>query len=282
MIAVVETGSFRRAAEHVHKSQAAVSKAVKCLEDELGVVLFSRDTYRPQLTREGRAFYQKAREVVYQVDQLQIFAQELSLGVEPELNVAISAVCPLPSILNVIKRLTTKYSKTQINLSIETMGRTLERLRLEEVDMAITPLDESDPSLESIHLYDVKMLVVAAPEFEPMTLEICTLEMLKQYTQVTVKNSSYYDLHRSDNLLRDGRCWIINDLLNKKEIILAGLGWGQLPQHMVARELQDGRLSTLCVNGISTRDQRICAVRKKQLTSGPVAQEMWNTIHHIE
>ena len=45
-IAIVETGSFTKAAEVVHKTQSAVSMQMKRLEDLLG---------RPLFTRDGRA-----------------------------------------------------------------------------------------------------------------------------------------------------------------------------------------------------------------------------------
>ena len=54
-IAVVESGSFRAAAEAIHKTQPSVSAAVKALEEQYGIVLLDRDSYRPTLTAQGNA-----------------------------------------------------------------------------------------------------------------------------------------------------------------------------------------------------------------------------------
>src|SRR2546423_10832544 len=52
-IAIVETGSFTRAAEVVHKTQSAVSMQMKRLEERLGKAIFAPDGRGSKLTREG-------------------------------------------------------------------------------------------------------------------------------------------------------------------------------------------------------------------------------------
>jgi len=54
--AVVEQGSFRKAAQAISISQPALSRRVEKLEDALGVRLFERTTRRVSLTQVGRAF----------------------------------------------------------------------------------------------------------------------------------------------------------------------------------------------------------------------------------
>ncbi|MDB1125075.1 LysR family transcriptional regulator [Vibrio algarum] len=279
LIAVVETGTFSRAAERVYKSQAAISKAIKGLEEELEIQLFSRDSYRPELTSEGKILYRKALEVIDQFDQFEEVAKELSLGVEPELSIVVSALCPLPRILDIIKALSDKYPQTRINLSINTLGRVLEELKSGDADIAITPLEGTEPTLKSAYLYDIKMLIVASQEFKLSTFSKCSLEQLRSYNQIVVKNEHHHELDRSDDVLRTGRRWDVNSLFSKKEVILAGLGWGQLPEHLVTEELQEGHLIPLEVEGFSMQKApRVHVVRKQQTILGPVAQELWSSI----
>nr|WP_218177436.1 LysR family transcriptional regulator [Pseudomonas gingeri] len=54
--AVVEQGSFRKAAQAINISQPALSRRVDKLEEALGVRLFERTTRRVSLTQVGRAF----------------------------------------------------------------------------------------------------------------------------------------------------------------------------------------------------------------------------------
>ena len=54
-IAIVETGSFTRAAEVVFKTQSAVSMQMRRLEERIGKPIFARDGRASQADRGGRA-----------------------------------------------------------------------------------------------------------------------------------------------------------------------------------------------------------------------------------
>lgn len=54
--AIVTEGTFRGAAERLHKSQSAISHMLKKLEAEIDMVLLSREAYRPKLTPAGESF----------------------------------------------------------------------------------------------------------------------------------------------------------------------------------------------------------------------------------
>ena len=62
--AILQSGSFKSAADKLHKSQPSISMAIKKLEEEFGVLLFSREEYRPQLTAEGKLFFERAIKVL--------------------------------------------------------------------------------------------------------------------------------------------------------------------------------------------------------------------------
>src|SRR5258706_2148042 len=67
MVAIVEHGSLRTAARELNTPQAALSKSVRALERELGVVLFSRETRGMELTVLGKLFHQRASGVVHEL-----------------------------------------------------------------------------------------------------------------------------------------------------------------------------------------------------------------------
>ncbi len=67
-VAVAAFGSFRRAAANLHLTQPALSRQVKDLEDELGVVLFKRSQNAATLTDAGAVFYEEARGVLARAD----------------------------------------------------------------------------------------------------------------------------------------------------------------------------------------------------------------------
>jgi DNA-binding transcriptional LysR family regulator len=56
-VAVVESGSFSRAAEQLGQANSAISRSVKKLEMKLGVSLLNRTTRQLSLTEEGERYF---------------------------------------------------------------------------------------------------------------------------------------------------------------------------------------------------------------------------------
>src|SRR4051812_19515637 len=67
-VQAADHGSFAAAARHLGISPAAVGKNVAGLEGALGVRLMNRSTRSLQLTSEGRAFVERAREAISALD----------------------------------------------------------------------------------------------------------------------------------------------------------------------------------------------------------------------
>ena len=63
-VAVAETGNFTKAAEHVNRTQSAVSMQIKRLEDMVGEMLFLRGSRGVALTRKGNELLSNARRIV--------------------------------------------------------------------------------------------------------------------------------------------------------------------------------------------------------------------------
>src|SRR5437016_10263768 len=67
-VAVAEELHFGRAADRLHMSQSPLSRAIRELERELGLVLFVRTTRRVELTPAGSALLERARRALAEVD----------------------------------------------------------------------------------------------------------------------------------------------------------------------------------------------------------------------
>ena len=60
-VAIVDTGSFTRAADRVNKTQSAVSMQIRRLEEQLGRPLFSKQGRGVRLTENGEKLIDYAR-----------------------------------------------------------------------------------------------------------------------------------------------------------------------------------------------------------------------------
>ena len=101
-IAVAEELHFARAAERLHIEQSPLSRAIKELEEELGVVLFARTTRSTRLTRAGKLFLEHVRRVFSALEQARDSVKAAANGFHGQLRVALSdGISPsrLPALL---------------------------------------------------------------------------------------------------------------------------------------------------------------------------------------
>lgn len=138
-LAVAETGSFRKAADAVHRSQSAVSMQIKQLEEQLGLPLFHRTTRRVLLTREGELLLGSARRAMAALedglDQLRDAAAmqtgRLSLGCVPSV-----AATVLPGVLAAFQRDFPGIRVTLLELPSEGL---LQAIARQDVEFGIGP-----------------------------------------------------------------------------------------------------------------------------------------------
>lgn len=275
--AIITQGSFRAASKILHLSQPSVSVAIKKLEEEFNLKLFSRDQYRPILTVEGKAFYQKARTVLNQTEALQYLGEQLAKGNEPEIRLAIDAVCPLALIVPLLKKYEQAFQTTKLVFETEYLGGVEERVLDKTADLGILAVLNENPSFERVPLTTINMIPVSAPGFFPDHLKAEKDHLaLRDFVQVIIRDSSFKRLfQKSHGILEGGRQWGVNDFLTKKQLILAGLGWGRLPQHLIEEELKNEALVCMEIGNVGPARVEIHVVRNINQPAGPIATKMW-------
>ncbi|MFO3704725.1 LysR family transcriptional regulator [Xanthomonas codiaei] len=126
---VAELGSFTQAAETLGLPKASVSTAVQRLEASLGTQLLHRTTRRVQLTGDGSAFYQRSRDLLDDMDELQgMFQRERGqlrgrLRVDMSAGIARNFVIPaLPAFLAQHPQLEVEISGTDRRVDVVREG----------------------------------------------------------------------------------------------------------------------------------------------------------------
>ena len=144
-VAIVDAGSFTRAADVVHKTQSAVSMQMKRLEERVGRALFERDGRASRLTEDGERLLGYARRIV------RLNAECLNAFEDPELVGRVRLGLPddyadryLPAIL---ARFARSNPRAEVTVACEPSPNLIERVDAGDLDLAIiTHVDRRGPS----------------------------------------------------------------------------------------------------------------------------------------
>lgn len=132
-VRVAELGSFTRAAEVLQTTQAAVSLKLKRLEDRLGWRLLERTPRYVQLSSQGAAFLEHARELLEVHDRaLTVFA-----GARQRLTIGISDHVAGPELPAMIARMNAQDPRLLIEIRIGSSGDLLQGFDRRELDAVI-------------------------------------------------------------------------------------------------------------------------------------------------
>lgn len=302
--AIVTTGTFRGAADKLYKSQSAISHSIKNLEDSLNMQLLSREAYRPTLTEQGEVYYRQAQLVLQQMRELRQTANQLQAGQEAKVNIAVSATCPISPVLQAIRATSARFPTTHIRLQSEMMGGAAERLLnsndAEQADVVIASLEGIPIANIDAHPFcNIQIVPVAAPAlFDQSTIHtdkqentevtqppdlpdgtsLLTRAMMQQYIQVIVSGTSKPEFAQSRDVLEGGLRWTVSDFATKQEILLAGMGWGGMPRHLITQDLQTGKLQPLNIEGFAVRHTQLYVMRLRERALGKVATALFEQL----
>lgn len=160
-VRTAEERSFGRAAASLGITTAAVSKAVRKLEDDLGVKLLDRSSRVVALTREGAAFFERCRPAVLGVQGARDAMQDTRREPQGELAVTLPFILA-PFVVPGLARLGTQYPRLIFRLHLSDR---IARLADESFDVAIRMGELQSSSHVSRLLRATRWVTVASPGY---------------------------------------------------------------------------------------------------------------------
>jgi DNA-binding transcriptional LysR family regulator len=278
--AVASAGTFAAAAAQLHKSQPAISKLVQNLEAELGVTLFDRSAYRATLSDTGKLFLERTTHVLTQLEALEGFAHALRQGSEPVVRLVVEAIAPLAPVLRALDDVQRSFPAVRYELRTERLIAAQEALRDASTDLVIATARGLDARSMTARAFGrVRILpVVRRDHALARAGNPVPTQLLRQYAQVVVRDSTREDVPRTWNVLEGGLRWTVTDLTAKLQIIEAGMGWGGLPEHLVAPKLRDGTLGVIEVREFDVDAFELFVIQRNDRLAGPVAHALWTRL----
>lgn len=240
-VAVVESGSFSRAAEQLGQANSAVSRAVKKLESKLGVSLLNRTTRQLSLTEEGERYFRRMQVVLQEMAAAENELMETRNTPRGLLRVDAATPVMLHFLMPLIKPFRERYPEMTLSLvSSETFINLIER----KVDVAIRAGTLTDSSLRARPLFNSYRKVIASPEYlaehgVPQTTDELGEHVCLGFTEPSSLNT--WPLARYDGQLLGVECGLTsNSGETLKQLCLNGNGIACLSDYMVDKEIANG------------------------------------------
>jgi len=250
-VAAADEGSFSAAARLLRRTQSAVSESIANLEAQLSVTLFDRSGRYPQMTAEGRILLADARSVVAAVDSLKARAKGISGGLEAELVAVIDVFVPISAIAEASHAFREHFPATPLRLYVEALGGSVQPVIKGRASFGlIGSLPTLPPSLSAERVTTVNFAMVASAS-HPLAAHrgVIAREELARHVQLVLTDRSDISSGREFGVMSP-LTWRLADLFAKHTFLLSGLGWGGMPIHAVEKDIAEGRLVELSVEGI--------------------------------
>ena len=166
-LAVAEELHFARAAERLHIEQSPLSRAIKELEEDLGVVLFVRTTRSTRLTRAGELFLEHVRRIFSALEQARDSVKAAANGFHGQLRVALSdGITPsrLPALLALCRQ---EEPEVELRFFEVPLSQQIKGLHEDLYDVGFAQSDEVGDGIATMPVWS-DALMVAVPARHPL------------------------------------------------------------------------------------------------------------------
>ena len=272
LLAVEEEGSFTAAARRLGRATSAVSYAIDTLEQQLGLPLFDRGTTRkPRLTREGEAVVSEAKAVAVSVETLRARVRGFLDDLEPEVSLVVDSLLPLDRLTQLLREFNDRFPTVPVRLLVETLGGVERAVRDGHARIGVgSQLHMTMTGFQRVDIQAVRLIPVAAPHHP----------LARARDAAPREASDFFQLILSERPAAAGldfgvvslNSWRIGDLAVKHALLLAGLGWGGMPEPAVRADIASGRLVRLDLRNWRGGEYAMQAVHKIDTPPGPAGR----------
>ncbi len=263
-VALVDQGSFTRAARHLELSQSTVSGHIADLERRLGVRVVDRDRQGVKPTAAGQALLRAARETLRAERSARAVITELTGLLQGSLVVGASTIPASYLMPRLLARFGKRHPGVSLRLVTADSREILERIRSGELELGAVGLRPEDGSLRDHALGEDRLVLVVAPDHELARRKSVPVEELLRHSFVMREEGSgtraatlaglaaalgAKSAPKLQAVLEVGSAEAI------KAAVREGLGAALVSDLSVRDEVEHGTLAILKVKGFDVRRQ---------------------------
>ena len=243
-VAVVEEQGFTAAARALDMTVTAVSRRVRALEGRLGVRLLNRTTRRITLTEAGQIYYDRIRQILDEINELETQVSELNA--EPRGSLVIAA--PSSYATRVLSPLLVAFCSEHPNLRVQlNLDDRVINLIEAGVDIALRIGHLTDSSMIARPMTTIFRHVCASPGYiedrgMPRRPEDLLSHACLHYNNIGVRDEWQFSTEQGLTSLAVDGPFCSNNGEALCQAAEQGLGIAMLPDFIVEQSLREGRL----------------------------------------
>jgi DNA-binding transcriptional LysR family regulator len=243
-LAVVELGSYTKAADYLNISKAMASLHVKALEEALSITLLVRSTRSVALTESGQQFYDEFKQIFGHIEAAFDNAQHGSRRLRGQLRISTTAEFGERYVLPLIPQFVQRYPGIAIS---HDANSSLSDLVAEKLDLVVRLGSLADSSLKSRKLADYEIWLVASPRLTGLQAvqQPQDLADLPWIANSNLDSPTHWVLESAQGQQTEvqGRtAHQSNSSSAIRALALAGLGVAVLPDWLVQDDVRSGQL----------------------------------------
>ncbi len=242
---IIETGSFAKAADKLHRVQSAITYRINKLEKECGEKIFDRSGYRAQLTDFGHHLVYEAEALLAQQKRLTHLINQYKTGWETRLQIVVDGILPIRPILGAISQVEKVKAPTSIQLSVSYLAGVQKSFDLNKADIMLVKEYKPDPLLHATPLPPISTVLVTSKSHPLAKQKNVQLSDLRKHNELLVKDhgqGEQISTVSGQALIGKNKSFYLGDFSQKKEALLMGLGFGWMPSYLIAEQLMTEEL----------------------------------------
>ncbi|WP_208975056.1 LysR family transcriptional regulator [Pseudovibrio exalbescens] len=245
---IARSGSITQAATTLRLKQPTVSSALKRLEDHLDRKLVVRTPGHFHLTEAGKMLYEETVEIYGSILRLDTIMREITDAVRGHVRIAMASHVTCPLLDQALSDFHEEHPNATLSIDIASSRESLAAVNASQASFAVCLVRDRNPRLEYRRLFREFFGLFCGPKHPLFGRSDLTKSDLAGQSSVSFITDQMSEALRPVSLLRaelalDDRVVATSANLEEvRRLIVAGLGVGPLPLHVVGRDLRDGIL----------------------------------------
>lgn len=245
---VIRENSFTVVAQQQGIAPSSVSRAIANLESELGILLFQRSTRKLQATEAGQLYYQRVAPLLTELEAAALMATDINQQARGRVRVTCASVYGHRHIVPLLPELKQRYPALELDLLLTDNYMDL---IAERIDVAIRIGTLSDSALIASKLAEMRFYICASPAYlqqrgyPQLPAEVHQHDCILFPRPGHNLNWLFKNAHgQIEEIAIDG-AYLLTNSAGIRELVLADMGLALLPDWLVEKDIQSGRLVEL-------------------------------------